>query len=114
MPVLAGVAEHFADLSTELGYEVSPPEVLINQIGYGRLFSDDYAGAINAFELNVRSYPKSPNVYDSLGEAFEQAGRIEPAEESYREAVRLGEGSGDPNLEIYKQNLGRVVALIAK
>jgi hypothetical protein len=39
---------------------------------------------IAVFELNATDYPRSANVYDSLGEAYMLAGRREPAIRNYR------------------------------
>ena len=56
----------------------------------------------------MKRYPKSANVYDSLGEAYENYGKPEQAAESYQKAVSLGEKNGDANLPVYKANLERV------
>ena len=49
--------------------------------------------AITLFKLNVEDYPKSANVYDSLGEAYEKKGDKENALASYRKALSI-----DPRL----------------
>ncbi|HEU4887365.1 MAG TPA: alpha/beta hydrolase-fold protein, partial [Thermoanaerobaculia bacterium] len=66
---LARATEHFAKLSGRLGYEILPPENLVNLIGYRLLAADRAADAIAVFQTNVKNWPKSANVYDSLGEA---------------------------------------------
>ena len=53
-------------------------------------------------------YPKSANVYDSLGEAMEKAGKTNEAIENYRTAVEIGAKNNDRNLQVYKENLERV------
>jgi CubicO group peptidase (beta-lactamase class C family) len=45
-------------------------EQQINRIGYFLLEKQRFTDAIAVFLLNVRRFPKSPNVYDSLGEAY--------------------------------------------
>ena len=64
--------------------------------------------AIKTFKENVKRYPGSANVYDSLGEAYENFGEPEQAAKSYQKAVSLGEKNGDANLAVYKANLERV------
>ncbi len=70
--------------------------------------------AIEIFERNVASFPHSANVYDSLGEAQEKAGKLEQARESYGKAHRRGQEIHDPNVGIYRQNYDRVKATLAE
>ena len=67
-------------------------ENMLNTLGYRLLRSDRLDAAIAVFETNVRLYPASANTYDSLGEAYVAAGRLEDALASYRRSVEL-----DPN-----------------
>jgi predicted Zn-dependent protease len=46
------------------------------------LGKNEFEYAIQIFKLNVKNYPESANVYDSLGEAFEKAGDIKMAEKN--------------------------------
>jgi uncharacterized membrane protein len=64
-------------------------EAAINRRGYELLRKGDLPGAIRAFELNVRTYPGSANVYDSLAEAYEKAGDSPRAVENYRKALAI-------------------------
>ena len=41
------------------------------------------------FELNVARFPESSNVYDSLGEAYMEAGRRQEAISNYRKSLAL-------------------------
>ncbi|RYZ16990.1 MAG: tetratricopeptide repeat protein [Myxococcaceae bacterium] len=49
--------------------------------------------AIEVFKLNVEVFPKSGNLYDSLGEAYLAHGDTEQARVSYRKALEL-----EPNM----------------
>lgn len=60
-----------------------------NTIGYRLLREGALDTAIEVFRLNVRLHPTSANVYDSLGEAYLVAGRLDEAERSYRQALDL-------------------------
>ena len=61
----------------------------MNQIGYQILGNEEYAKAIEAFHANVKYYPNSNNVYDSLGEAYEKSGNLKLAAENYKIAVEI-------------------------
>jgi len=45
-------------------------ETLANLIGYEHLQEGDTKGAIEIFKLNAKAFPNSPNVYDSLSDAY--------------------------------------------
>jgi len=100
--------EHFAKLSSRLGYAILPPENLVNAIGYRLLQSDRTGDAITVFQANVANWPRSANVHDSLGEAYERAGRRAEARASYERAVTIGTETKDPNLAIFRQNAERM------
>ena len=55
------------------GYYMSEAE--LNGVGYSFLKANKLPEAIAMFEINVDAFPKSANVYDSLGEACMNAGR---------------------------------------
>jgi CubicO group peptidase (beta-lactamase class C family) len=68
-------------------------EPRINLIGYQLLRSSKIDAAIAVFAMNVEFYPKSWNVYDSLGEALARKGDKGSAIKNYREALRLNPGA---------------------
>jgi predicted alpha/beta superfamily hydrolase len=102
---LEALKAHYAGLSTRFGYPILPPEAIVNQLGYAALFAGDTEEAITLFEMNVTNYPDSANVYDSLGEGLEAAGRLTDALMSYQKAITQGEKTQDPNLEFYREHL---------
>lgn len=106
--LLNRATEHFAKLSKRAGYEVLVPENLVNQIGYRLLQAGNVTESIEVFRRNVALYPKSANVYDSLGEALERAGQLAQAKESYERAAQIGTDTNDANLPIFRQNAERV------
>lgn len=71
-------------------YDFSEPE--LNGLGYTLLDKSRNADAIRVFELNVRQFPSSSNVYDSLGDALLRSGRRAEAAQAYSRTLEL-----DPN-----------------
>ncbi len=104
---------HYAGLSKRYGFTVIPGEQVVNQLGYRKLGRDDFDGAIAVFSYNVELYPESANVYDSLGEALENAGRLEEALASYSKAVDNAAAIGDDRVAIFTTNRDRAKELVA-
>lgn len=107
---LEGVDRHYARLSAEYGFAIPTPENVVNNLGYRALGQGELKEAIAIFEANVERYPGSANVYDSLGEAMEAAGKLQEARDLYQRAAEMGEHSGDPNLDAYRGHLEAVAA----
>ena len=105
---LKTIDDHYKKVSKKYGIEVVTPELVINTVGYTYLQNREYEKAIATFKTNVERYPESANVYDSLGETYENNGEPDKAEQNYQKAVSLGEKNGDANLAVYKTNLERV------
>jgi len=64
-------------------------ELALNRLGHKLLSSDKNTEAIEIFILNVKEYPESWNVYDSLGDAYEKNGDKELAIDNYEKSVQL-------------------------
>ena len=108
------VEEHFQKLSERLGFKLLPPEQLVNLVGYQLMGAGNMEEALAAFKANVERYPNSANVYDSLAEAYERAGKLDLAHPNYEKAVALGKRTNDPNLQVFQTNLDRVAAVLNK
>ncbi|MBD3288463.1 hypothetical protein GF337_06625 [candidate division KSB1 bacterium] len=102
--------KHYQKLSQRFDYEIQIPENVVNALGYRQLANQNFEKAFELFEYNVKLYPNSANVYDSLGEAFERNDQFEQALKNYKRAVDRGTEISDPNLPIYRQNLERMQA----
>lgn len=61
----------------------------MNTLGYQLMGMNRLAQAIEIFKLNAQSYPRSSNVYDSLGDAYRQSGNKELAIKNYEKALEL-------------------------
>ena len=105
---LDDLLKHYEGLSKRYGFPVVPSENLVNQLGYRFLGRDDKENAITVFRHNVTLYPDSANVFDSLGEALENAGRDEEALVAYSKAVENADRIGDERVEIFTANRDRV------
>jgi hypothetical protein len=65
------------------------PEYAANILGYEHLGSGDTQGAIEIFKLNIEANPNSPNVYDSLADAYVRTGDKELARQNAQKAIEL-------------------------
>jgi dienelactone hydrolase len=65
------------------------PEDIVNFMGYEHLQAQDSKGAIEILKLNAEAYPNSPNVYDSLSDAYFADGQRDLARENAKKALAL-------------------------
>lgn len=65
------------------------PENSVNATGYQLLAGKKLTDAIRIFQLNVELHPDSPNVYDSLGEAYMNNGARDLAIQNYQKSLEL-------------------------
>jgi len=105
---LVSIDMHYSYLSEKYGYEIETPEYVINQLGYAYIGKKELDTAIKIFNENVARFPKSANVYDSLGEAFKKNEQFDKAEKNYKIAVEYAAKEKNPNLNVYEENLKRV------
>jgi len=61
----------------------------LNALGYQLLRAKNLNEAIRIFQLNIEAYPKSANTYDSLGEAYMDAGDKPQAIAFYEKSLQL-------------------------
>lgn len=93
-PVLLGqgaaaAVERYRTLKTTRAADFGFEEFRLNTMGYQLLGRGRTAEAIAIFKLNVEEYPRSGNVYDSLGEAYLKAGQKDLAVVNYRKSLEL-------------------------
>jgi predicted alpha/beta superfamily hydrolase len=84
----------YAAGARSLGLHEQLPEDILNGLGYELMSSDKVALAISAFKRNVRAYPESVNVYDSLGDGFLAAADTASALAQFRTAVKVAHRTG--------------------
>lgn len=78
-------------------------ERTVNSRGYDLLEAKKLTEAIELFKLNVFAFPKSANAFDSLGEAYLEAGNKESAKANYQKSLLL-----NPQNENAKELLKRL------
>lgn len=81
--------QHYAALKKSGQEKEEIDEGTLNGLGYTLLLGGDMPGAILVFQRNVQEYPESWNVYDSLGEAYMDAGQKDLAITNYQKSVQL-------------------------
>ncbi|MGK0391357.1 MAG: putative alpha/beta superfamily hydrolase [Maribacter sp.] len=100
------LVNHFKEISQRLSYNFSPPEELVNRIGYNKLRSrneDEKKMALEFFKLNVENYPESYNAYDSLGEVELEFDSKERALKNFEKSLEL-----NPNNEKAKNMIAKI------
>ncbi|MCD4817142.1 MAG: hypothetical protein K8S23_00445 [Candidatus Cloacimonetes bacterium] len=99
--------DHYKYISEKYNYGIETPEYTINLLGYNLLFKKDVKKAIEVFQENIKRFPKSANVYDSLGDAYENNKQYKLAKENYAKAFKLAD-KDDANLKVFQKNLERI------
>lgn len=85
--------EGYLEIRTTDSLDTSLNESYFNSLGYQKMREKNYGNAINIFEINVALHPDSPNVYDSLGEAFMKNGDTIKAINNYKKSLVLDSGN---------------------
>ncbi len=105
---MAELEKHYSNLSSKYGFDIKIPEFIVNQLGYQIKGKGNIDEAIEIFKYNVKNYPESANVYDSLGEAYEAKKQYDLALQNYKSACVIGKKNNVPNLAVFMINKKRV------
>jgi tetratricopeptide (TPR) repeat protein len=100
---LEAMIAEFHTLRSAGNSDVYVGESDINSFGYRLLKKNQVNEAVAVFKMNVETYPKSANAYDSLGEAYMVRGDREKAIENYKSALAI-----NPAMESSKQALKKL------
>jgi tetratricopeptide (TPR) repeat protein len=76
----------------------------LNNLGYELIRKKELKEAIRIFQLNVEAYPRSGNVYDSLGEAYMDDGNKPLAIANYQKSLQLNPKNGGAVVMLKKLN----------
>jgi predicted alpha/beta superfamily hydrolase len=85
------IEEHYRETSKHFGYKVLPEEGFLNQLGYRFLSTvpDLRAKSYAFFNLNIKNYPESANVYDSMADYYERQNDFVSALENVTKAYEI-------------------------
>jgi len=97
-----GGTETYAKLKNDPTYGIKEGDM--NNVGYQLLQTGKKKEAIEIFKINVEAFPKSGNVYDSLGEAYLADGDKNLAITNYKKSIEL-----DPSNEGGKKALAEIL-----
>jgi uncharacterized membrane protein len=81
--------EQYHDLKSSTASTYNFDEDELNSLGYRLIRANKLKEAIRILQLNVEAYPKSSNVYDSLGEAYMDEGEKPLAIANYQKSLEL-------------------------
>ncbi|MFZ1675907.1 MAG: serine hydrolase, partial [Saprospiraceae bacterium] len=87
------LVEKFNDLKDKNADQYDITENEINALGYYYLNLNKTEPALALFNINVREFPNSANVYDSYGEALMKKGDKEHAITNYQKSLELNPGN---------------------
>lgn len=82
-------SEAYRKDKTEDPYHHLLSENYLNGVGYALLQQKEFTKAIDMFRVNTLLYPNSENVFDSLGEAYLEAGEKEKAKQNYQKVLDI-------------------------
>ena len=102
----AAFSDHYANISKHLGYKMLPPEDMLNGTAYYLLQNNLPERAYAAFNLNIKNYPNSPNVYDSMGDYYDHQKNKAKAIEYYTKALKIKENP-DTRKKLEKLQAGK-------
>lgn len=84
------IQSHYKTISDHFGYEVIADEAMVNILGYSFMDNDKMDLSFAALDLNIKNYPNSSNVYDSMGDYFLAVKDSAKALESFEKAIAVG------------------------
>jgi hypothetical protein len=96
--------KQYHDLKVSASTTYNFDEDELNTLGYQFMKAKQYKEAIRIFQLNIEAFPKSSNVYDSLGEAYMDDGEKELAIANYQKSLQLNPKNRNAMLMLEKLN----------
>jgi tetratricopeptide (TPR) repeat protein len=97
-------AKQYHDLKAAQPATYGFDETELNTLGYDFIRAKKFKEAIRILQLNVEAYPKSSNVYDSLGEAYMDDGDKPLAIVNYQKSLDLNPKNHGAVLALQKLN----------
>jgi predicted alpha/beta superfamily hydrolase len=97
LTTLSNIEKHFQAISARLGFANNPPEDIINELGYNFWSTNKMAEAEIAFNMNIKNYPASFNVFDSAGDFYAAYKNNDKAIDNYKKALAIAENIATRN-----------------
>jgi len=88
---VAALTDHYADVSSHMGYTLLPDENLVNGLAYYYMQSGAPEKAYAMLVMNIKNYPKSWNVYDSMGDYYAAQKNKPKAAEYYKKVLAMND-----------------------
>ena len=98
------LTKHYSQLSDRVGYTVQADVDEMNVLGYEYLSKNKVEKALELFDMAIAAHPEDANIYDSKGEALEQAEKYKEALEYYDIAMKKSEAiKGEEEQKSFQQ-----------
>lgn len=88
---VAALTAHYADVSSHMGYTLLPDENLVNGLAYYYMQRGAPEKAYAMLVMNIKNYPKSWNVYDSMGDYYAAQKNKTKAAEYYKKVLAIND-----------------------
>ncbi len=98
---IKGIKQYYSQLTNKFGYQVNPPEPLLNYLAYYSLEQKRVNDAFTFFNDIIKLYPTSVNALHSLGDAYKEQDKFELANQNYQLACQLAIKQNDEGKEWY-------------
>jgi len=85
------IKHHYAEISKMLGYDMMPPEDMINDYGHSFIGEKQFTKAWQLLQMNIENYPEGYKVYDACGDYFIAVGDKVKAAAYLKKALSLKE-----------------------
>lgn len=83
------LAAHYKAVSRQMGYTISPPEQLVSALAHELCDLKQFDRAYYFLKMNIESYSKSFNAYETMGDFYVAKGDKQVAREFYSKALAL-------------------------
>ncbi|MEL6988090.1 MAG: serine hydrolase [Bacteroidota bacterium] len=106
--------QKYTDLKSKPAFKDGDFEGIINGLGYSVLGRNEPQKAIAVFEFNVAQHPNAWNVYDSLGEAYDETKDYPNALKAYQKALSLNQSNEYNRNEFLNNRIKIIKAILEK
>ncbi len=103
---IEAIKKHYTEVNERIHYPESfkPGEGFLNRVGYYLIRQKEFDKAINLLKYNSDIYPESFNACDSLGDAYQNAGKTDKAAASFQAAIDKNPGNSDYEKRVLKSS----------